>query len=179
MRKSRRELRAIARQIIAEAGQKPPIDIAAVARGRGLRIREEPLEPSVSGVLVMHDDGRAVIAVNGDHHPNRQRFSIAHELAHFLLHRYASRAFIDDHSRQAYFRDERASQGLYEQEIDANYLAAEILMPRDWLQKDLVGGPIDPSNEEEVSRLARKYGVSQQAMSIRLTNLGFIAVGEG
>lgn len=163
-------MRSLIRRLIHEHGDAPPVDVKAVAASRGIRIREEPLEPSVSGMLVIRDDA-AMIAINSKHHPNRKRFSLAHELGHFELHRKDASVFIDDQKARTYYRDGQSAAGILPQEIEANAFAAELLMPKWLLEAELEDERVDPSDEETVARLARQFCVSTQAMSIRLANL--------
>jgi Zn-dependent peptidase ImmA (M78 family) len=60
-----------------------PVDVNFLAEQEGILIREETLEDNVSGMLVIKDE-RSVIIVNANHHQNRQRFTIAHELGAFM-----------------------------------------------------------------------------------------------
>src|SRR4051812_41882918 len=62
-----------------------PVDLMEVARKLGIRIEFAELGEDCSGMLVRGDEG-AVIGVHYAHHPNRQRFTIAHELGHYRLH---------------------------------------------------------------------------------------------
>lgn len=77
------------------------------------------LGETVSGMLVVEDD-RGAIGYNATHAPVRQRFTIAHEIAHYILHVKKSRKsqlFID---RSVTFRrDETSSTGDDNQEVEA------------------------------------------------------------
>src|SRR5207245_482886 len=99
--------------------------------------------------------------------PNRQRFTIAHEIGHLLLHRGAT--FHVDEKSPIGFRNDRSSMATDEKEIEANQFAAELLMPRNFLDRDLGGLVEEIEAEEAVDRLARKYQVSVQAMTVRLS----------
>ena len=58
-------------------------------------------------------------------------------------------------------------------EMEANRFAAEILMPIDFLRNDLKGREFDLADDNELRSLARRYGVSTQALAIRLNSLGY------
>jgi Zn-dependent peptidase ImmA (M78 family) len=62
-------------------------------------------------------------------------------------------------------------------EIQANTFAAALLMPADWILKEVgrlrARSPV-PSDDELVARLGRKFRVSREAMSYRLGNLGLL-----
>ena len=163
----------IAREILERFGNHVPVDVEAIAKSYNLSIRTQALEESVSGMLVIKDDG-GLIGVNETHHPNRQRFTVAHELGHFLLHRHASNVFID--TGPIFFRDESSSDGSKLREIQANRFAAELLMPRRILVELLRSERFDPSDDAALRRMANRIGVSSQALLIRLTKLRLIDV---
>jgi Zn-dependent peptidase ImmA (M78 family) len=96
------------------------------------------------------------IAVNADEHPVRQRFTIAHEIAHFILHR--ARLETGDLVDDTMYRSGLSTA----EEIAANRLAAQILMPMELIQTLISQGVND------VPSLAAKFQVSQAAMKIRL-----------
>ena len=80
-------LKRMAEGLLADAGvDSAPVHLDRIARDLGVKIQYVDLGEDCSGVLV-RSGNRAVIGVNEDHHSNRQRFSIAHEIAHFVLHR--------------------------------------------------------------------------------------------
>lgn len=151
-----------------------PVDVNSLAEQEGILIREETLEDNVSGMLVIKDE-RSVIVVNANHHQNRQRFTIAHELGHYFLHRSFSSVFFDE--SLLFFRDEKSAQGTKFQEIEANTFAAELLMPEQILRERLSQEPLDALDDVEQSalgELAAELQVSCQALTIRLTRLGLI-----
>ena len=161
-----------ARTLIRDTGSGFPVDVFALAAERATVIAE-PLEDEVSGMLVIDLD-KATIVVNETHPPSRQRFTVAHELGHLLLHQPEDRVFFD--RNVVLFRDSASSDGNQSQEVEANAFAAELLMPEDTLRSFLAGRPMDAFDEAGVRRLARTFGVSAQALTIRLTRLGLINV---
>jgi len=162
-----------ARQILAEGTYGMPVNVEQIARRLNITIRMQELEDTVSGVLVIKH-ATAVIGVNKDHHPHRQRFTIAHEIGHYLLHSQAARVFID--AAPVFFRDQHAATGDDPQEIAANQFAAELLMPERVVQDLVRLQPIDVFDDAAVRRLASHFGVSAQALTIRLTRLSLISV---
>ncbi|PYU65849.1 MAG: hypothetical protein DMG49_23375 [Acidobacteria bacterium] len=64
---------------------KPPVPVERIAEDHGLDVRLAPFDGDLSGALIRNED-EAYIGVNSSHHPHRQRFTIAHELAHYFLH---------------------------------------------------------------------------------------------
>ena len=80
-----------------------------------------------------------------------------------------------DHNFRVHMRDDLSSQGIDESEIEANLFAAELLMPAAFLEHDLKkAGVVYFIDDDVISNLAHKYGVSTQALLIRLKNLGYI-----
>lgn len=161
-----------ARSLLRELGvQGAPVDVTEVARRLGVEVAARPVEDSVSGVLVVRGR-RGAIGVNRNHHPHRQRFTVAHELGHFLLHRDAGSVFVD--STLTFYRDRRSADGVYLQEMEANTFAAELLMPEERVREELDRDEIDVHDEVALGKLAARFDVSRQALTIRLVRLGLI-----
>lgn len=161
----------VARHLLERFGEHLPVDIEVLVKAHNIAIRTQALEDSVSGMLVIKN-GHAIIGVNENHHPNRQRFTLAHELGHFLLHRNKSSIFVD--ASTIFFRDNTSSDGSKTQEIEANAFAAELLMPEKQVREAVSSQPLDAFDEGAVRRLAAQFGVSAQAITIRLTRLELI-----
>jgi len=178
----RKHIQTLADQLRGDHGiSSAPVPIEALAHALGADVRKSPAEDPLSGFLLRDPNSRrAVIGVNSKHHPNRQRFTLAHELGHFLLHQ-GERVHVD-RSDQAFLlklRSDEASTGTDVEEIEANLFAAEILMPAALLKADLADNDaldvLDETAMEKVLKaLAKKYLVSTQALTYRLINLGLI-----
>lgn len=153
--------------------KKPPVPIEELAMLLKAKIRYEPFAGQLYGMVHRNSNGTAVIGVNSMDAPNRQRFTIAHEIGHLLLHK-TDDLHVDEKSPIG-LRNDRSSLAIDEKEIEANQFAAELIMPAEFLDKDIRRLPDDIEAEEAVTRLARKYQVSEQAMTIRLTALKVLA----
>lgn len=164
-----------ARRLLEKRQYKIPIDVHQVAQDLGLTVIERDLEDEVSGMLVVKD-GVGTIVVNQKHHINRQRFTIAHEIAHSELHRehINKQVFID--ATPVFFRDTISTEGRSLQEIAANSFAAALLMPEQKLRELLREQPIDAFDDVALQRLANLFGVSTQALTIRMTRLGLTSL---
>jgi Zn-dependent peptidase ImmA (M78 family) len=164
-----------AQRLLEQHHYEIPIDVHQVARDLGLTVIERDLEDEVSGMLVVKR-GVGTIVVNQNHHLNRQRFTIAHEIAHSELHREHTdkQVFID--ATPVFFRDTISTEGRSLQEIAANSFAAALLMPEEKLRELLRGQPIDAFDEVALRRLANLFGVSTQALTIRMTRLGLTSL---
>jgi Zn-dependent peptidase ImmA (M78 family) len=122
----------------------------------GFAVVEHEFPEEISAVTFIEEGVRA-IGVNEDHPPVRRRFSVAHELGHFLngpepfdhstTHVDTRPSYLNPHNRQ---------------EREADEFAAELLMPLPWLKQDVSVFGLD------VPALARRYEVSEQAMWIQL-----------
>jgi len=149
-----------------------PVPVEKIAKARGARIFYQSLEDDVSGFLY-RDTAQAVIGVNTHHAPARQNFTTAHELGHLLLH--DQEQLHVDHGFRVRLRDDVSSQGTDEAEREANFFAASLLMPKEFLETDLASeDSVDLLDDDFLHGLARKYGVSTQALVNRLKNLGYI-----
>jgi len=151
-----------------------PVPLENIADSLGVAIRKTKLDSKVDGFLYS-TTGKSVIGVNQSNVRPRQRFTIAHELGHFLLHR---RQILHVDEKDALsLRNQLSAQGVDPYEIEANSFAANLLMPRELLAGDLSTIRIDPEDtkgKRTIKLLADKYEVSEQALLIRLGTLGFI-----
>ena len=78
---------AAAQRVRRDAGTSLEVwlDVEAIAEKLGAEVIFDKLGDDVSGLLVREAD-RVVIGVNDAHPETRQRFTIAHELGHLVLH---------------------------------------------------------------------------------------------
>ncbi len=148
----------------------PPVPVERIALEHGAIIRYRPFKGDLSGMVHIESDQNAIIGVNSMHPLTRKRFTIAHELGHLLLHA-DEQLHVDEHSLVAY-RTAKSTREFSEREIEANQFAAELLMPLPFLEADVAN--TDLEDENEIERLAHKYRVSLQAMTVRLSRLRFI-----
>jgi Zn-dependent peptidase ImmA (M78 family) len=154
-----------------------PVPVDRIARELGIHIKLDKVDADLSGFIVRDKGRRVLIGANKSHHPNRQRFTIAHELGHYFLH--AGYNVHLDEGRAAFtvnLRNSKSSKGEDNDEREANLFAAELLMPAKFLRDDLQGEELDLLVDNKfLSELAKKYSVSLQALTFRLTHLGYIA----
>ena len=152
-----REARLRAVQMLEIVGQDTaPIDTDVVAKYLRFDVIPFAFPDDVSGVTYITEDVKS-IGVNQYHDLTRQRFSVAHEIGHYLL------------GHEAYDNDAvHVEQGRWllaphsRQEQEANEFAAELLMPKFLLEREGIRPDVD------VKWLARKYNVSEQALWIQL-----------
>ncbi|MGI8998814.1 MAG: ImmA/IrrE family metallo-endopeptidase [Candidatus Limnocylindria bacterium] len=135
---------------------RPPVPVERLAKLCGVLVLERTFPQELSGLVFEYGD-TAVIGVNADHHLNRRRFTIAHELGHHLLDHH-DRFHIDVEEGELLGHDWQAERA-------ANDFAAELLMPRRFVV-DAFEKTHDPG------LLAHRFEVSELAMGYRLVNLG-------
>lgn len=161
-----------ARKLITKFGiEKPYVDVKDIAIKLGAQvILQQDSDDDLSGMIFVSPKG-VVIGVNSLHPETRQRFTIAHEIGHMIMHMHILQGdvHIDKKFGIQLNRDKRSSLGSDFLEIQANKFAAELLMPSTMIKKEIKNTYIDiEKDDEQVKALAEKYKVSQQAMSIRL-----------
>ena len=148
-----------------------PVPVKRIAKALGAQLRFSPLDDELSGMIYVNK-GTPIIGVNVLHHPNRQRFTIAHECGHLVFHKeQITKEVHVDKTFLMLMRDSISAVGVNKMEIEANRFAAELLMPESLLTKALGNKPFDVDDEGVVRALARNFKVSQSAMRFRLGNL--------
>ncbi len=166
------ELEKRAGGLLQEAGAaQVPVPVDQIARSLRIQVDEADLGEDCSGMLV-REGKSAVIGVNANHHEHRKRFTIAHEIAHFMLH--GGEAYIDN-PLHIDFRAVDSGSGAQQEEKEANQFAAALLMPADQVRAAVEEQPFDPARDDELPNLARRFKVSPQAMTTRLIHLGLIS----
>lgn len=142
---------AAARRLIGWAGLSVPVDPLEAALALRLDMELLPIT-TADGLLKQDRDGAWYIIVSSLLPSKRQRFTLAHEIGHWTLHRRDQEAFA--HSGPG--------RGRYERE--ANQFAAELLMPLDELRR--------AAGQMAFTSLAAYFDVSLEAMDIRLRETG-------
>jgi len=152
-----------------------PVDVEVVAKHLRLKLVHMDLGGDVSGLLVSKGDS-TVIAVQETDHSNRQRFTIAHEIGHYCLkHQFEPGEHVHvDRGHLITPRNSRSSTGVDPKEIEANQFAACLLMPSKLLSRAIKGFKTDSLRDYHVAQLADEFKVSEQAMTIRLSTLGYL-----
>lgn len=136
------------------------VDIKKIIEDNGIQIiYDDSLPSSTSGYLKKVSDKNWVIVVNKNHNPKRQRFTLAHELGHYILHKNEDTCFEDS----ILFRDDHVSP----LEYSANRFAAELLMPSELITQSIKRG------STTLEELADKFQVSVLAVKQRILTLGY------
>jgi len=138
---------------------RPPVDLDMCARVAGVQLVAYA-DLGTQSALLSLVEGIVGVVINSRHRPTRQRFSLAHELGHWIL------------ERSPVTHDLRpiAARGRAYSEVErvCDYFAASLLMPREWVRAHTEDGQ---TNEE----LAKLFDVSPPAMTARLRELGYIS----
>ena len=144
----------------------PPVPVERIARLLGVKVQYTAFEGDLSGIAFV-TNGKPIAGVNALHHPHRQRFTLAHELAHLEIHRdmLSTEVHID---KGILRRDTLSAQGTEPIEIEANAFASELLIPRGLLDAELAGRLVDLEDVALVKALAKRFKVSEAAMRYRL-----------
>lgn len=145
-----------------------PVNIEQIIRDSGVRLdKKANLARDIAGQLRRLDNGGFEISVNVNDHYYRQRFTMAHELGHYYLHKSLVGQGTDDN---AMYRS-AAGGNFYNTAIqkrhehEANTFAAFVLMP-DHLVQRLI------QEAGSAEGLHKKLQVSEPALKIRLKSLG-------
>lgn len=143
-----------ARALIDRLGlSSPPVSDGLIfLLGEQIKVRTYPMPVELPGLLARNTP-YSYIWLREEDPPVRRRFTVFHELGHYLLHPGVYFCFAKSQQEQ-------------QVEREANRFASEMLMPEEWLRRH-VG---DYGNRPDV--LARMYAVSILAMKVRLQELG-------
>jgi Zn-dependent peptidase ImmA (M78 family)/DNA-binding XRE family transcriptional regulator len=152
-------------------GDAPISDLRAVfEEAVGLRVFFYEMPSSVAGIFGYNDRLGGCIGVNIEHPWYRGNWSLAHEFGHFLTTRFYADVDIMQKGRWGKHRAERF----------ADCFAANFLMPRSGVNRRL--SEVEMSRKESITiadlvTLADYFGVSVQAMCLRLESLKRIQLG--
>lgn len=139
--------------------QRVPVDLDAMAQELGLHVVRAPLASDIAGMLVRDAEARAGyrVVVNSSDPPRRQRFTLAHELAHYMLHR----DLVDEVVDNALYRSPNLGDDM---ERQADRFAAQLLLPAEEVRRAY-------STLRALGPLADRFDVSDAALRIRLREL--------
>jgi len=135
-----------------------PVCVESIAWALGVEVVEGELAGALAALTSVGARGRIRVST-ANAAPERRRFSLAHELGHFVL----------GHGVAAVHRDDDlALASTKHVEAEANLFASELLMP------EPLAGPmceVSPVNLDAVDAVASRFSVSRLAASIRFVEL--------
>lgn len=153
-----------------------PLNVHEIAKSLNIEILEGEFRDNngrdISGLIkVSGKEGTPIIAVKSSDSKERKRFTIAHEIGHFILHGNEL-AHVDSDLESVVYRDKSSTMAINTKEIQANQFAAELLMPTDEIKTLILKNQED--NEEitkTIIEISEKYRVSSLAATIKVTSL--------
>ncbi len=150
------------KEIVRKHVQTAPVKLGALAADLGIEVYRSPLKVGISGLIEPSDTAESGFRIKINRHESveRQRFTLAHEIAHFLLHKELIRGGVVDNTM---YRSNLSSR----HEIEANKLASLIVMP-DGAVEDLKRKYADLPLNERVQKIAGELRVSEPAIRIKL-----------
>lgn len=122
-----------AEEVIADLGISTPceIDVNLIASYFNIIVNIKQLEGAAARLTCVDDFAAITIAASETHEP-RIRFSVAHELGHFFLHKNATNLFNCSTQNMQEWSRKTIEQ-------DANIFAANLLMPESFFKKSIKG----------------------------------------
>jgi Zn-dependent peptidase ImmA (M78 family) len=141
-----------------------PVDPVTMAKTLGIQVLETTLPEKVSGAIIKRTGQSPIIVVNRADSRNRKRFSIAHELGHYV-YKMLYNGNDDTAFEWIDYRDVSSSAGTDKEEVFANRFAANLLMPEKPVTDEA------KRTGRNAILLALYFGVSAEAINIRLKDL--------
>lgn len=157
---------ATAKKLLCECGVIDPIQmpIEIIVRSKNIILKEEDIGGS-DGRILIHGD-MAVITINSNiSFEAKKRFTIAHELGHYLLHREKTKLFNDDEISLTHWYYSNYGK----EEMEANEFASELLMPSNLFSEECKGKIFDP---RVIDYLAQRFQVSKTAAILKFVESG-------
>ena len=156
-------IRRQAARLLDSAGvSREPVSLRDVVSALNLELVHKTREPfSCEAALQPLGDAHAIV-LNGAGDERRRRFTIAHEIGHFVLHP----------GRCSPERDGLVNEAMRVQEREADSFAAELLMPEHLVRQAVQEQGDDPT------LLADRFQVSVKAMQVRLSRLHLAKRGD-
>lgn len=152
-------------EIIKSHQVAPPVKLGDLAMQFGLKVTLVTLPDSISGEIrrVAPSEAKSTFAIRINKHDDkrRQRFTFAHEIAHFLLH---ADEIVDSLSDTVLYRSSLSNK----LEAEANRLATDILMPAHLINAEMRGLGTVSDDDYRVVMMAKLFDVSEIAMKLRL-----------
>ncbi|MFD1786480.1 ImmA/IrrE family metallo-endopeptidase [Sphingomonas floccifaciens] len=145
---------------------KPPVDIETFARTVGiLEFRDLEVDGFVGALMTDLEKTKGIILSAAGLPAVRRRFTVAHELGHFLIAAHRG----DKQCTSKDLMETRRETLHQKEEVQANRFAAGLLMPKPWFvaQTDDLGPPA----LEHLRILAATYSVSLEAAANRYAEL--------
>lgn len=146
---------------------KIPVDVIKIAGSNDIKVYQGELDKKISGAIRYNKkEKRFEILVNKNDVRVRQRFTIAHELGHYFLHK----DFLENEELHVdsilYRANKKDDEDAKKREVEVDYFAGALLMNKTLLEK--------LRSENSITELAEIFDVSVSAMTVRLDILGLL-----
>lgn len=163
----------IAEQVLQALGDKNqiPVPIVKVMTSLGFQVVSGELEENISGIIAVDENlskkfaSNKVIAINNLDNLGHQRFTIAHELAHYLFDFDVS----NDIDYYNAYDTEKADNSPVEKR--ANFFAANLLMPEHIFREEFKKNRVENNLYTTTQKLADIFEVSMEAVRRRIREL--------
>jgi len=163
-------------EIIGEHIGPQRINVLAIMEALRITYYERPMGDGISGAIDWDKD-KFTITVNSQIGPQRKRFTAAHEISHYLIHRdLLMRAKNWGMHVDKLFGKTRHNDDPHplnpDHEIQANRGAIKLLMPQ--FPVEQMWDESKGTQEERVAKVAEIFDISTEAMTIRLETMGIL-----
>ena len=153
--------REVARAVLQRHGIKqPPVDLKIILEKEGIEYEEADYFPDDVDAMIIPTEGAIVAVVNMKQHPNRRRFSLAHELGHYFMNH--DRSEVLDRMTVDWEEVRQCRNSKDPQESEADIFASELLIPLAFLKKVYTKAMTIPD-------VAEIFQVSEAAASVAIT----------
>jgi len=144
----------------------PPVPIEALAAAVNiLEIRDLDTTSFEGALLTDPDKNQGIILCRPGVPSGRRRFTIGHELGHFLIPTHVG----NQKCTQVHLSERGFATAAQRREAEANRFAAGILMPKLWFERDADG--LGLPEVGHLRKLAKSYDVSLEAAANRFVEL--------
>ena len=147
--------------LTSNSSEQYPLDIEKIIKNHNIDICKEDMDYDISGYIEKRET-KWIIGINKYHSRQRQRFTLAHEFAHYVLHRHTIQN--QKHQDMALFRTNEVNSI----ETEANEYAGELLIPDAKFKECLNNGVT------KISDLADNFDVSISAIRYKAYRLGYL-----
>ncbi|MGN1153687.1 MAG: ImmA/IrrE family metallo-endopeptidase [Candidatus Gastranaerophilaceae bacterium] len=157
-------------EIRADSGNRIPVPVVEIVKSLGFRLFAQELPRNIGGFIIVKDELKdtyktdKIISVNIHENPKRRRFTVAHELGHYLLD------FAENKSEfyNAFEDDETAKD---DKEKIINAFAAMLLIPEDEFKEKYEDYKKDKSTYETIKQLSEYFLVPVKAIETRIKEI--------
>ena len=149
----------MAKKVLADSQiREPPVDLVRILGSEGIQYEEVDDFPDSVDALIIEDGEKVYAAVNARQHLHRRRFSLAHELGHYFLHRGEQVVDLVDIDNPP--AEQVGVEAKGPAEIEADLFAGELLVPLEMLRKHV---------KEDIPTISKVFLVSEQVVAIAIS----------